>query len=79
MVYEKHFFQPNFMLFRMRIVRTIVLTEEVADKSGIIICQLKERELNSRLPGRFSDTVASRILSPTAWTNAGPPVTAPSF
>lgn len=31
------------------------------------------------LPGRFSDTVASRMLSPTALINAGPPVIAPSF
>lgn len=36
-------------------------------------------KLRGSLPGRLSDTVASRMLSPTALTNEGPPVTAPSF
>ena len=34
---------------------------------------------SKHLPGRFSDTVESRIVSPTALMNAGPPVMAPSF
>lgn len=31
------------------------------------------------LPGRFSETVPSRTVSPTALRNEGPPLTAPSF
>lgn len=66
-------------MLSLTLTHSLVFLQQIESVNNLKEPEFRNRKGNAWIPGRFSDTVASRIVSPTAWIKAGPPVTAPSF